>query len=323
MSSQEVKQAFELSATFLAHKTYQSLTQAMIHYFSSLEGVSEVASYEIFGDVCAEDDFLIRRFPLSLDDHYRDNNTELLLKYLPQSRGGVMHLDVEGQHWIFLDVTNGVKPRRVMLIHGSVSSENNTIIEGLYHIYANQIALLDSKERDALTRLPNRQTLETTLDDLISYYRNRHDKESQNHSWLAILDIDHFKRVNDQYGHLYGDEVLLHFSSLMEKIFRHSDFLFRYGGEEFVVVVNSCSAEGALSALQRFRETVENYEFPSGRVTVSIGYTMIDPIAPPNLLLEYADQALYHAKNNGRNQVTHYHDIMEESPREEGDVELF
>ena len=323
MSSQDVKQAFELSATFLAHKTYQSLTHAMIHYFGSLEGVAEVASYEIFGDVSNPDDFLIRRFPLSLDDHYRDDNSKLLLKLLSSSHGGVKHHDEEGQHWIFLDVANDVKPRRVMLIRGQVSRSDNTIIEGLYQVYANQVALLDSKERDALTRLPNRQTLETTMEDIINFYRNRHDKDNPNHSWLAILDIDHFKKINDQFGHLYGDEVLLHFSALMEKVFRHSDFLFRYGGEEFVVVVNSCAAEGAAKALERFREAVEEYEFPSGKVTVSIGYTVIDPIAPPTLLLEHADRALYHAKDSGRNQVVHYQDIQESDHHEEGDIELF
>ncbi|QKQ25313.1 hypothetical protein [Candidatus Reidiella endopervernicosa] len=163
MNNLNAKQAFELSATFLAHKTYQSLTHAMIHFFSSLDGVTGVAPYEVFGDPLVPVDLLIRRFPLSLDDHHRDNNTDLLMRFLPKSKGGVEHIQEDGKHWIVFDVTNNVKPRRVMLICGDLSNRDTTIVEGLYHIYANQVALLDSKERDTLTRLPNRQTLDTTL----------------------------------------------------------------------------------------------------------------------------------------------------------------
>lgn len=323
MSGDSIKQAFKLSAMLLAHKSYQSLTYAVIHYFNSLEGIESVASYEIFGDVSDQGKFLIRRFPLSLDEDFRDNNTDLLLSLLKKSHGGLVRFEENGQSWIFLDNISGVNPRRVILLKGSVSNADLDIVEGLNQVYSGQVALLDSKERDSLTHLSNRQTLETTLNDIIVFFRGKQFNKLDKVSWLAILDIDHFKLVNDTYGHLYGDEVLVHFSNLMEKNFRHADFLFRYGGEEFVVIINNCNEEGAVFALDKFRKIVMDYQFPAGDVTVSIGYTKIDPVAPPNLLMEQADRALYHAKDNGRNQVVAYDALSVHTPNVEGEIDLF
>jgi len=142
---------------------------------------------------------------------------------------------------------------------------------------------------------------------------------------LGAMDIDHFKRVNDTYGHLYGDEVLLHFAQLMERHFRYTDFLFRFGGEEFIVLLTNTDATGARRALERFRQIVSEFDFPSvGQVTVSIGFTRIEPETLPTTLVDWSDRALYYAKEHGRNQVVHYADIR---PADEGDgsseVELF
>ncbi len=323
MSSEDIKNAFALSAKFLAHQSYQSLTHAMIHYFKSLEGIGDVASYEIFGEPEDPDNITIRRFPLTLDEEYRDNNTELLFKCLAKSTGGVRIISYRDNYWTFLDVVNGVKPRRVLLLEGRVSDDLQVVVEGLYEIYASQVALLDSKERDVLTRLPNRQTLETTLNDIVVFHRNFPNADSKKNSWVAVLDIDHFKQINDGYGHLFGDEVLVHFSRLMEQEFRHTDFLFRYGGEEFVAILNNTDKAGATDSLERFRKAVTEYKFPSGDVTVSIGFTMVDPIAPPTLHIEYADRALYEAKQNGRNQVVYYDESLHSKEQTTTDVEFF
>ncbi len=322
LSNRDMKQAFELSAMFLAHKTYQSLTHALIHYFGTMEGVSQVASYEIFCEQTHSSRVSIRRFPLTLDENFRDDNTSLLLSLLQDSHGGVHCFSEQDKNWIFLDIIKEVKPRRVILIEGQVNTNDMALIEGLYSIYANQVALLDSKERDTLTRLPNRQTLDQTLNDIIVFYRGR-KKNDDMHSWLAVLDIDHFKKINDQYGHLYGDEVLLHFAGLMEREFRHTDFLFRFGGEEFVVIINNTCTEGIRKNLERFRQSIEKYVFPSGHVTVSIGYTQIDPVAPPSLHIEYADEALYEAKKRGRNQIISYAEIKNKHLNDADDIELF
>jgi diguanylate cyclase (GGDEF)-like protein len=323
MPNQEVRRAFELSAMFMAHKSYPSLTHAIIHYFHGIPGVEEVASYEIFGALDSEDGVAIRRFPLTLDEDYSDRNTDLLLKFIAHSHGGVSYIEENG-NWIVLDVVKDVKPRRIILIRGQISEADQAIVEGLYQIYASQVALLDSKERDPLTGLANRQTMESTINDIIVFFRNKPANESTKNSWLALLDIDYFKRINDEFGHLYGDEVLLHFTSLMEHSFRHTDFLFRYGGEEFVVIVNNSEKGHIRQLLDRFRETVSSYAFPSGKVTVSIGYTLVDPIAPPTVLIERADRALYQAKNAGRNRVVssdEVHTYSTFTPRD--DIELF
>ena len=83
-----IKQAFELSAKFLAHKSYNSLTHAVLHYFRSLEGVEDATSYEIFGDTKSDSGLSIRRFPITLDETFVDRNNDLMLKALPKSKGG-------------------------------------------------------------------------------------------------------------------------------------------------------------------------------------------------------------------------------------------
>jgi diguanylate cyclase (GGDEF)-like protein len=145
---------------------------------------------------------------------------------------------------------------------------------------------------------------------------------------LAILDVDHFKRVNDRFGHLYGDEVLLLFARTMVEAFRGGDLLFRIGGEEFVVVLKDVDLNRALAVLERFRQTVETFPFPQvGQITASIGVSMITSGDLPSTVIDRADKALYYAKNNGRNQVSVYETLIAEKKLsaavDDSDVELF
>lgn len=317
-----IKQAFELSAKFLAHKSYNSLTHAVLHYFRSLEGVEDATSYEIFGDSKSDSGLSIRRFPITLDETFVDRNSDLMLKALPKSKGGVTCIKFKETDYILLDITKDVMPRRIIIITGLVSTADMVMLEGVFSIYANQVALLDAKERDMLTGLPNRQTMELSLNEVVSFHRH----QKGNHikpSWMVVLDIDHFKLVNDNFGHLYGDEVLLHFAELMKKTFRYTDFLFRYGGEEFVVILNNVQLEQALEIMNRFHQAVRDYAFPSGKLTVSIGFTIVDPVTPPLLHFEQADRALYYAKNHGRDQIVHFADINSRIEVHDNDIELF
>jgi diguanylate cyclase (GGDEF)-like protein len=330
MPSKDLDLAFDLAAQLLEHDNYHSMTHAVLTFLKSLSGVEDALSYEIFGDVTKRSgdakqhqDFLFRRFPMSLDDDYEDENTERLSKALLGSKGGMFCFDDDGCTWTVLDIYHGVKPRRAILLKGGLNAYDTTLVRGVYQIYSRQISLLDSKERDLLTRLLNRQTLDIIMNQVLEYYRLKETKTDK-FSWLAVLDIDHFKQVNDKYGHLYGDEVLLHFSALMEMTFRYSDFIFRYSGEEFVVILNRTDKEGASLALERFRKAVEDYSFPSGKVTVSIGYTLIDAKQGASLLFEQADRALYEAKSNGRNQLAYTDPFSGTAPpRPKDDVELF
>jgi diguanylate cyclase (GGDEF)-like protein len=129
--------------------------------------------------------------------------------------------------------------------------------------------------------------------------------------WLAIFDIDHFKRINDAYGHIYGDEVILLLAQQMRTCFRQGDVLFRFGGEEFVILLAGQDEAEARSALERFRERVANCLFPQvGHVTVSVGYARAALGDYPESVIDRADKALYYAKEHGRNRTHGYEELL-------------
>jgi len=216
------------------------------------------------------------------------------------------------------------------------------LIDGMLRIYRNHIALLDYSEQDTLTGLLNRKTFDAVfarriaqrtvgersnrMIQLIGRRRNALPHESP---WLAVVDIDFFKRINDKFGHLFGDEVLLLTARLMRNCFRSSDTLFRFGGEEFVVLLSPTDEAGANVALERFRKQLEAYAFPQvGHVTVSIGYSRAAPGDNPTVTFERADDALYYAKQNGRNQVRGYEALvaagaLQAKASPESELELF
>lgn len=193
----------------------------------------------------------------------------------------------------------------------------------LARIYGNQIRLLDYSELDTLTHLLNRKTFDETFDRLLtarvsgaadgSHENRREHLEQGTPAWLGVIDIDHFKRVNDSFGHLFGDEVLLRVGDLMRKTFRGGDRLFRFGGEEFVVILNAESEALAAVGFNRFRASVEGNEFPQvGQVTCSVGFTAVLNRDVPTDVVGRADEALYYAKEHGRNQVCSYEHLLAE-----------
>jgi diguanylate cyclase (GGDEF)-like protein len=177
-------------------------------------------------------------------------------------------------------------------------------VSGVLRIVRNHVALLDYGERDTLTGLLNRKTFESSFGKLAGVAA-----DATHACWLGVIDIDHFKTVNDRHGHLFGDEVLLLVSRLMRDSFRGTDRLFRFGGEEFVVVLDA-TADGAQAAFERFRAAVAAYSFPQiGQVTISLGFTQVRPADSPAAAIERADAALYFSKRNGRNQL-HSHERL-------------
>ncbi|KJR41298.1 diguanylate cyclase [Candidatus Magnetoovum chiemensis] len=214
---------------------------------------------------------------------------------------------------------------------GVMSDEDFTSLQVLIRIFENLSLLLNSKERDSLTGLLNRQSFDMTVNQILMFYRSPFKRQSDktHQACLAVLDIDHFKRINDTYGHLIGDEVLLMFAQIMQKSFRFTDFLFRYGGEEFVVIIVEVTKETAFAVLERFRKAVESYVFPQvGKVTLSSGYVVINGEDAPATIVEKADKALYYAKDAGRNRVCSYDDLVtdgvfKEESRGSSDIELW
>lgn len=223
---------------------------------------------------------------------------------------------------ISIPVSSDLGPMRLVYINDFPEDPIiRTRVLQMVEVFVHQVNLVDDMERDQLTSLLNRKSFNV-------YYQSQLDRlasKSDSLLWLAVMDIDHFKRVNDTYGHLYGDEVLLHFSRLMEQNFRYKDIPFRFGGEEFVLLLETSGIDDVQPVLDRFRKVVESYDFPGvGKVTVSIGYTKCEQNTLPTTLIDHADKALYFAKENGRNRVVSYNEIPEAEPGAgDNNVDLF
>ena len=156
---------------------------------------------------------------------------------------------------------------------------------------------------DALTQVSNRRCLERDLPNAM----DNADKSGVP-LCFAMCDIDHFKHFNDTYGHQTGDEVLAHFAEILREGFRGSDHVYRYGGEEFGVILRKASLEQANAACDRIREQVaKSFLERNLEVTASFGVAMYAAGIPtPEVLVSHADKALYEAKENGRNRVEMY-----------------
>ena len=217
-----------------------------------------------------------------------------------------------------------------------LTGEQTRLVSSILRVYRNFQGLLDYSERDTLTGLLNRKTFDGSFLRVVA--QGDHDNTgrpddarkriSPDTFWLGVVDIDHFKLVNDSHGHLIGDEVLLLIARLMRSSFRFQDQLYRFGGEEFVVLLRGGNAQQAMLAFERLRTNVANYVFPRvGRITVSVGVTELRAGDSPASAFERADKAVYHAKQNGRNRVAHYGDLLARGVFVEeartGDMELF
>ncbi len=155
---------------------------------------------------------------------------------------------------------------------------------------------------DPLTGLPNRAAWSERLDHEVTQWQ-----QHGNTLLLAMLDLDHFKRINDNYGHLAGDKVLKIIASVLLKRLRGTDFIARFGGEEFVLLMPSTVPAAGLKLLDSLRAAIEacpfHFKGEPVTITVSIGMTAFRPGEHGDQVLKRADQALYRAKNAGRNRV--------------------
>ncbi|MBV8605565.1 MAG: GGDEF domain-containing protein [Pelomonas sp.] len=214
------------------------------------------------------------------------------------------------------------------------SDVEDGIIRGVLEVFSNYYQLLDASRRDRLTGLLNRQALEDNFDKIamLPVQRAGDDgadgkRDAPKSCWVGVIDIDHFKKINDAHGHVIGDEVLLLVSRLMVSALRGGDQIFRYGGEEFVSLMATADVDGARHAMERLRETVERHVFPRvGQVTISAGFARVDPFALPGVVIANADRALYHAKEQGRNRTFCYEELVEQGvfqQIESGGLELF
>ncbi len=311
------------------HKDYIALTNTFLDRLRSVQGVRKVNLYEVYGfadnistnNLLLKDvlDILSAPIPfyerISLYASSEQKDSEDLLEDILQQTVFPIQSSENVQRTLVIDWLN-------------IHPQNWRYILDLLKVYINLLKIIDEKDRDRLTGLLNRHTFDNNLENIINYSKqqSKNARECEDTSWIAILDIDHFKQINDNFGHIMGDEVLIFFSRFLLSTFRYSDIVFRFGGEEFIVVLTGCNTQGAEIALNRFRKTIESFVFPQvGHVTVSAGYILLDTLSAPNILLDHADQALYHAKETGRNKVVHYEDLVGTLDQGEhsSDIELF
>lgn len=202
----------------------------------------------------------------------------------------------------------------------------------LLALYGNIVNLITDSKTDGLTGLLNRKSFDIDLHREVSLAgaakRRRTDgKVATTSQFLALIDIDFFKRVNDEFGHLIGDEVLLVLGQMLKTSFREHDGLYRYGGEEFAIILRDVSADSANIILNRFSDLIREKVFPTvNQITISIGYTIIDNNSPSNVI-ELADKALYFSKENGRDLVSDFQLLEQQGKLAKtqinSDIELF
>ena len=167
-----------------------------------------------------------------------------------------------------------------------------------------QDKLKEMAMKDGLTGLYNH----ALLIDIFQKEFSRQERNKKSISFM-MMDIDHFKKVNDTYGHLSGDLVLKNISEVITKSLRSCDVSGRYGGEEFSVILTDMKREGVLQLCERVRQNIESHEFNIGRecikITVSIGayYKSPEDVITASEMIKKADEAMYRVKGNGRNKV--------------------
>ncbi len=246
-----------------------------------------------------------------------------LVSCIAQRKNRLEEVRANGQHALWIPIWQNDKVSTCLEIVNDTpfTPQMLQVMEGILSVYRNYQSLLDYSERDSLTGLLNRKTFDEKFARMVSAKpadaAPRGTEERRQHAdvkaqWLAVIDIDHFKRVNDDFGHLYGDEVLILVANVLRASFRAQDRVFRFGGEEFVILLRSTTRADAQMIFERFRSNIEQYAFPQvGQITVSIGFASISHETPV-VILGHADQALYYAKDHGRNQVCYYDALLEQ-----------
>ncbi len=214
----------------------------------------------------------------------------IVIVLLTLNRASEINLRLEWAQWVALTATLAV----LCPLVGYMSGLRRRLSESLRTIR-------DMAQHDALTGVFNRHHMTDTVDREIG----RCERGSPAFL-LLIVDIDHFKRINDTHGHLMGDQVLRIVARSLREILRKGDYVARYGGEEFVLIVSAASFAAAHAACERIRKCVEQLPFPelgSHGVTVSIGGSFYQAADSASSILARADAALYRAKHAGRNRA--------------------
>ena len=310
-------------------KDSDELELALMQMLLSISNVKKTTIYSA-GSIIRTKHALANNQPIADSDVIPVNMLTALATCLETAKPSITHIDENEILTLFPLMNARQTTHAVIAIEQTNSLTNHGLIMQILHIYHNFSTLMNENEHDSLTGLLNRKTFDLKINGIIADLSNNNEDLSNNsHIYLAILDIDHFKKINDMHGHLMGDEVLLLLSNIMRKNFRDKDLLFRFGGEEFVGIFQCADNDTIMHILNRFRKAIEDFNFPQVcKVTVSCGFTRIQALDLSSKVIDRADTALYHAKNNGRNLVCQHEQLIEsglllEKQTSEGEIEFF
>jgi diguanylate cyclase (GGDEF)-like protein len=284
----------EKSLATLAQRPASALAASTLHLANLLQSALELDKLiEVFADE------VNRLLPLSG------------LEYVNREEQVMLTLGREGRHSNSYDLVVLDKSLGVITFRGDDRLEESHLqqLEALICalVYPLRNALmykraLDTALKDPVTGINNRAALNATIDREVNL-SHRHGYALS----VIMLDLDHFKRINDKYGHLAGDTVLRTLAGRVTDCTRGSDMVFRYGGEEFTVVLSNTEIDGAALLAERIRKAIaavpiviDDFEIP---VTVSIGVSTLETGDTSASLINRADAALYDAKTAGRNRV--------------------
>ena len=213
-----------------------------------------------------------------------------------------------------LNIANSELQSRVDYSNSQLIKTNNLLLDRSKELMDLNDEFKKLSVTDSLTGLFNRRYFEETLKSEVEIAKRHGDTSS-----ILIIDIDHFKIVNDQFGHIHGDSVIQMISCSMKKRLRETDVLCRIGGEEFVAICRRADKNASIELAETLRNEIENGTMVAGKdkikVTISVGVatmTKDNVEAYAENIFNYADIALYYSKENGRNRVTHYSDIDSE-----------
>lgn len=227
-------------------------------------------------------------------EHVMQNMRDHLANITPAYEVEYRILHKDGHYLWYYDrgtVTKRDKDGKPLLLQGIVFdiTESKKVVEQLRFL----------SERDPLTNVYNRRSFFIKLDDVI---KEQHIHETP--FSLIMFDIDHFKKINDTYGHLIGDDTLRRLTSLINEDKRSNDLVYRYGGEEFFILLKNTELKGSVQLAKRLHKLISDLKIPKvGHITVSMGVVEYGKDESVDDVIKRVDDLMYDAKEAGRNQI--------------------
>ncbi|QYK04195.1 GGDEF domain-containing protein [Shewanella zhangzhouensis] len=307
-------------ASITEQRQLQSLATCLIETIEQTLGVKQVAVINV-GDLPHFPKFLTSTdFVLALD-----NPPPCVQQCIETGKNAICDQDERCKVALPVKMNDAVV--KVLLVYDlDLNNANLMMLQAFARIYENFARVVLDSQTDGLTGLLNRKAYDARLFHLFSHIRT--ETRRAPYFWMLTFDIDFFKKINDTLGHLYGDEVLLRISRAMNDCFSDEDALFRFGGDEFVVLLDNKSQHEVEYICRKLMADVGKIQHEkTGPVTLSIGITSLTLEDNPMSVMMKADKALYFAKDNGRNRWAFYHDLFNHGdllPTQiDDDIELF